>query len=63
MFWIQGRMAWPLVVSIAYSTLVFLLTDYTWRMIVAPVAVIAGLCAAFLLIGNLAIFLLGAKAR
>ena len=61
MFWIDGRFSWPLIIMAAYSTIVIAATDTAWRLIQAPIAVIAGGGLAAILIGNALIALLGAR--
>ena len=34
--WINGRLGWPLVISIVFVTLSALVLDYVWRTVVIP---------------------------
>lgn len=34
--WTQGRLGWPLVALIVFSTVLVLAFDYCWRLIKAP---------------------------
>ena len=34
MIWIDGRFSWPLVLTIVYATLVIIVTDTVWRLVV-----------------------------
>jgi hypothetical protein len=51
LFWVNGRLSWPLVVAIAYVSASAVILDYVWRVVViqfdtlllsAIVAVVAG---------------------
>lgn len=53
-FWRNGRFGWPLVTAIVLATLVMLVTDLAWRMLVIPAeglaAVATGMCITAVLI-------------
>ena len=51
MIWINGRLSWPLVLAIVYATLVTILTDAVWRLVQAPIELIAGSGLALLVAG------------
>ena len=36
LIWVEGRLAWPLVITIAYLTLSLIGVDYAWRVFVIP---------------------------
>ena len=63
MIWINGRFSWPLVLAIAYVTLVIIAIDMTWRLVQAPIAIVAGTGLAVLVIGAAAIWVLGNRAK
>jgi len=63
MFWIDGRLAWPAVVAVLFSTLAVLAIDFAWRTVQAPVWLLAIAGAGILLAGNTAIFIIGARPR
>jgi hypothetical protein len=63
MFWIDGRISWPVVLAVVFSTVTILATDFAWRTIQAPLPVIVGVAALLLLAGNAAIFIRGARPR
>ncbi|HEX4273493.1 MAG TPA: hypothetical protein VHZ32_19030 [Rhizomicrobium sp.] len=63
MIWQNGRFGWPLVLAVLFSTAAILGLDFAWRMVQAPVSVIAVAGAAMLVAGNTAILLIGARAR
>ena len=63
MFWIDGRIAWPVVLAALFSTVIILATDFAWRTVQAPVLLIGVAAIALLLAGNAAIFILGARSR
>jgi hypothetical protein len=33
LFWVDGRLAWPLVAIIAFLTVSLLILDYVWRVV------------------------------
>ncbi len=53
----NGRIAWPVVSAVLFSTVTILLTDYLWRMLQAPIATVAVTGAVILIAGNIAIIL------
>jgi hypothetical protein len=63
MIWINGRLSWTLVLTIAYATLVVIATDFVWRMIEAPMVVFAGSGLAVMAAGVSVIFTLGARSK
>ncbi len=63
MFWIDGRFAWPAVLAVLFSTLTVVAIDFAWRTVQAPVSLVAVAGGAIFLAGNVAIFILGARAR
>ena len=34
LFWVNGRLSWPLVVAIAYVSVSAVILDYVWRVVV-----------------------------
>jgi amino acid transporter len=34
LFWVNGRLPWPLVVAIAYVSVSAVILDYVWRVVV-----------------------------
>ena len=34
--WVNGRLGWPLVISIVFVTLSALVLDYVWRTVIIP---------------------------
>lgn len=36
LIWVHGRLAWPLVIGIAYLAIALVLGDYFWRVLVMP---------------------------
>jgi uncharacterized sodium:solute symporter family permease YidK len=34
LFWVDGRLPWPLVALVAYLSLALIVLDYAWRVIV-----------------------------
>jgi hypothetical protein len=63
MIWQEGRLGWPLVLAVLFSTAAILGLDFAWRMVQAPVSVVVVAGAAVLLTGNAAILLIGARGR
>lgn len=63
MFWIDGRIAWPVVLAALFSTVIILATDFAWRTVQAPLSLVGGAGVLLLLAGNAAIFILGARSR
>lgn len=57
----KGRISWPVFSAILFSTVAILLTDFAWRFIHVSIVWIAAAGAAFLLAGNAAILVIGAK--
>ena len=37
LIWVDGRLAWPLVIAIVYVTFCVLGFDFAWRLIVLPI--------------------------
>jgi hypothetical protein len=35
-FWVDGRLSWPLVISVAFLTLSAVIIDFVWRSFVVP---------------------------
>jgi uncharacterized membrane protein len=59
----SGRLTWPPVLVVLFSTLTVMATDYAWRMVQGSTTVIA-LCGVLLLVaGNAAIFILAKRSR
>ena len=56
-FWINGRLSWPLVISILYVTAALIIFDYVWRVAVIPFNAL--MIYALVTIVALAILLLG----
>ena len=52
----DGRLAWPPVLAVLYSTIIILLTDYGWRMVQGSVGMIAICGAVFLMAGAASVF-------
>ena len=36
LFWIDGRLPWPLVIVVAYVSASLVAADYVWRVLVVP---------------------------
>ena len=36
LFWVDGRLSWPLVISVAFLTLSAVIIDFVWRSFVVP---------------------------
>jgi len=34
--WIDGRLAWPLVIAISYLSALVIIFDFSWRILVMP---------------------------
>ena len=53
-FWINDRLAWPFVAAVVFATLVLLVTDLIWRVLVMPAealaAMVIGVCIVAVLI-------------
>ena len=41
LIWRDGRLAWPLVLAIAYAAAALVVVDYFWRMVVMPFTMFA----------------------
>lgn len=46
--WRDDRLAWPLVIGIAYAAVALMVCDYIWRMVVMPFETLV----LFLALGN-----------
>jgi len=55
-FWIEGRFSWPFVAAIVFLSLVLVVADFIWRVLVVPaetlvaLAVVACVAAALLFV-------------
>ena len=36
LFWVDGRLSWPLVVTVGFLTLSAVIIDFVWRSLVVP---------------------------
>ena len=58
LFWVDGRLSWPLVIAVVFVTASLLAVDFVWRMVVVPFdtlliyAIMLDGAAAALLIGG-----------
>ena len=40
-FWCNGRFGWPFVAAVVFSSLVLLVADFAWRVLVVPAETLA----------------------
>jgi hypothetical protein len=61
LLWIDGRLPWPLVVTVAFITVSLLCVDFIWRVVVLPIEtlmLIAALVVSAAAIGLIAAYIL-----
>ncbi len=42
-FWIEGRFSWPFVAAIVFLSLVLVVADFVWRVLVVPAETLVAL--------------------
>lgn len=42
-FWIEGRFSWPFVAAIVFLSLVLVVADFIWRVLVVPAETLVAL--------------------
>ena len=57
----NGRISWPVVSGILFSTIAILLTDIVWRVVQISIWAIAASAIALLIIGNATIFIVSSR--